>query len=426
MAAELSQWVSVSEGVRLSGLSIRTLKRIAKEGRLKFSRTPGGQYRFRREDLEKLAAGDGSARDIRPGVSTVQNMRDEVESLNLEVAARQAKRKLASIEAEDQAAKRETAEATRAQALADARALAEMRLDRIRKREEREAARAEGIARRERADWVREITNGALASLPRHIPSDVEAAVIESIHDALASLGPAHSQQAIAIVVSGAITRGLTPWRHGKEIERAIEEAERTLPWDMRAIAGTTEWQLRFRAAAEAAISALPTGTPLGQIRAAAQSEARKLVVEFERGQAEERHRRTCAELVEGVEWRVLEADSGAAREAVEKALEQLEVGCARTDLEKAADRTLVAFEQRKKVTKRAERSLNHVTAYIEQLGGPDGDWDLGDYFDRCKLAGQLKKKIRPDLLESMLTGEVEDDEDAQNFIENAIDSMVD
>jgi hypothetical protein len=241
----------------------------------------------------------------------------------------------------------------------------------------------------------------------------------------LASLSPAHSQQVIAIAVSGAITRALAPVRRREEIERAIEEAERTLPWDLRSIAGPTEYQVRFRADAEAAISALPSGTPIGQIRATAQSEARKLVAEFERSQAEKQHRRRCAELVEGVEWRVLEADCDVAREGVKKALEQLPVGCAGSDLAKVVDRTLVAFEQRKKVTGQAERSLNHVASYIEQLGGPGGKWDLGDYFERCKLVGQLKKEIRPDLLEAVLAGEIDDDEEAQDFIEDAVDSRV-
>lgn len=416
------------EAAGLLGVDKRTLGRYVKKKILHPVLLPGGQHRYRREELERLAAGDSSARDTSSApVSTVQNMENELKSVNLQAALRQAKRNLAMIEAEDQAAAYEKAEAQRAAAVADKRALAEMRLSQSRERKELKAAHAQEIAQRERRTWESEITNAALGLLPRDVPADVKAAVIESIHGALESSGPGHTQRLIAIAVSGAIDRALKPWRRDKEIKRVIRDAEWSLPSDMRGLGSPTQWQIRFRAAADVVIRALPAEASLNQVHAIARGEARKLAAEFERGQVEERYRRSCDELVESVRWHALAADRDAAREAVATAIARLPLGSEETELRSAADRALAPFVRRKEMAACVENFLDHVGVYVEELGAPDGDWDLGDYFARRELAERLKKKIRPRLIGALLTGEVEvEDREAQDFIEDAVDAELD
>ena len=431
----MSEMVAASQAAELLGVDKRSVLRLARAGKIRSFRTPGGQHRFHRKDIERLAAGEGNNRDPRPSASAVESKRDEVETLNLDVQARRAKRELARIEAEDEAGERERAETRRAEALAHKRALAEIRAKQEREREEREAARArenrerEAVlareaAERERHMWETKTISEALATLPRDVSPEGKAAASEALREALASLSPGEPRQLIEIAVSGAIAKALAPWRRAKEIEQAVEEAESSLPSQVPSNWSPTDFQFRYRAAADAAIRGLAADAPISQVRAAAHGEARRLAAELERGQAEERHRRSCSALVQSwtTYWGTLEADRDAAREAVANALARLPASSSQTELQKAADRALAPFLRRKEMTERAEEHLEHVRRYIEQLGAPDGEWDLGDYFERSKLVQQLKKKIRLPLIEALLAGEIEDQADAEGFIEDEVD----
>lgn len=416
-----SEWLSFGDAEQIYDYSPRELHRMRKKGQIRCDRKgERGHWRVWRPSLDRI---------LRPQIAApisvsnaLQNRLESVKSKELEIRETHIDRELRKLRAEDAEAEQQREEARRAQAFTEKQAADEGRDRRRRERQERERAQALDMAQRERNTWESEITSAVLAQLPHDVPADVKMSASESVRQALGSASPDHSQQLIAISVGGAISRALAPWRRRKEIERAIDEAESTLPWDMRGLARTTEWQLRFRAAAEAEISVLPDEAPLSQIRAVARSEAARLTAEFERGQAEEQHRRRCVELLEGLRWRVLARDCGAAREVLQKAFGQLPVGSSAKVLEETADRALVPFEHRREVAQRAERFLNHVGAYIEKLGAPGGEWELGDYFDRCKLAQKLTKKIRSDLIEAMLAGEVEDDQDAKDFIEDEIE----
>lgn len=208
----MSEMVPASQAAEILGVDKRTVLRFAHSGKLRAYRTPGGQHRFRREDVERLAAGDGSNCDVRPSASTVQNKRDEVETLNLDVQARRAQRELAHIESENEAEELQRAEARRAEALANKRALAEIRAKREREREERDAARAretqdrEAARAREAAErvqrtWAAEIISEALATLSRDVSPDAKAAASEALREVLASLRPSDTRRLVAIAV---------------------------------------------------------------------------------------------------------------------------------------------------------------------------------------------------------------------------------
>lgn len=183
-----------------------------------------------------------------------------------------------------------------------------------------------------------------------------------------------------------------------------------------------TGWQIRYRAAADGAIRALPADAPISQVRAAAHGEARKLAAEFERGETETRHRRSCAAMLESIAlWRVLDSDRAAARSAVSEALAALPIGSA--ELQRTASAALAPFERRKEAAARAEGYLAHISRYVEEIGGPEGEWDLGDYFERRRSAERMAKKIRPKLIDALIAGDVEDQEGAEEFIEDAVDA---
>jgi len=436
----MTDLLNASSAAELLGVDKRTVLRFARAGKIRSYRTPGGQHRFWREDVERLRAGDSSSGDSRPSVSTVQTKHDEVESLNLDVQARRAQRELRRIETEDAEAERKENDARRAEALANRRALAAIRAGQERERreaeiaraneaKEREAARAREAAERQRRAWEAQTVVDALASLPRDVPPDVRATASESLRQALAPLGPSDAPQFVEIAISGAIAKALAPWRSRKEIEQAIEGAESSLPARARSLwSPGTEWQIRFRAAADAAIRALPADVPIGQVRAAVHAEARKIATEFERGEAEERHRQTRSDVLEsGSMFAALldvnREERDASKQAAKRALGKLPIGATRAELEEARDAALAPFRARKKAGDDVDRYLEHVAAYIEKLGAPDGEWDLGDYFERCRFAEQLKKQIRPVLTGAIVVGEIENADDAKDFIEDAVDA---
>lgn len=411
----MAEMLTARTAADLLGVDKRTVLRMARDGKIRSFRTPGGQHRFRREEIERLAAG----RETAPtrSISTVENKRDEVETLNLEMQARRAKRELARMEAEDAAAERDAATLRSNEELARKRALAEARLKREQAQQEREAARTREAAERGRYIWEGQIVSEELARLPKDVPVDCRGDVSSAIREALASYGPSDPIRVVDAVASAAVARALAPWHRRKEIERIIEEAQRTLPWDVRGDA-----QIQFRAAADAAIRTLPADASLSEVRAEVREQARKIATECERRRAEETHRRTCESYADSGRWRVLDGDRDAVRQAVISTLAKLPVGCAESELRSATDRAIAPYKKRKEATERAEQYLRQVTAYVEEIGAPDGEWDLGDYSERSRFAERMTKNIRPELVKALLAGEIEDEQDARNFIEQMVD----
>ncbi|MGH9715597.1 MAG: hypothetical protein ACRD4R_02545 [Candidatus Acidiferrales bacterium] len=288
-------------------------------------------------------------------------------------------------------------------------------------------ARARETAEVERRAWVSETIRDALWSLPRDVSAEARATAGEMLRESLASLGPSDPQRIVEIAVSGAIAKGLAPWRRRKEIEHAVEEAEKSLPFQVRSLFEPTDWQIRYRASADAAIRALPADAPISNLRAAAQGEARKLAAEYECGEAQERHARACERIVQGsfLSGGIRE-EQAAATQAVKAALGKLPVGTSQTGMCGARDAALVPFQAKIRAARDADRYLAHVREYVEELGNEErGEWDLGNQKERSRLAERLQKKMQPLLVAAILAGDVGDREDAQDFIEDAVDAEI-
>lgn len=129
-----------------------------------------------------------------------------------------------------------------------------------------------------------------------------------------------------------------------------------------------------------------------------------------------EDHRRACECMVQGI------FDGDDAREAVRQALETLRSGATRTKMENARDGALAPFRAATKADADADRYLQHVFIYIEELGNEEtGEWDLGDWSERYQLAAKLKTKLKPRLIKKLIEDNLQMD-DANDFIEQWID----
>ena len=159
------------QAAELLGVDKRTLLRYVEQGRIRAKRI-GRQHFFRSEDGEQFAGDGDAARNTRPVVSSIQNKREEVECLSLEVQARKVSRELARIEAEDEIDAREREDARRARAFAEKQAADEMRNRRRREKQELETRQREIAEREHHTRWASQFITAALASLPSDLPVD--------------------------------------------------------------------------------------------------------------------------------------------------------------------------------------------------------------------------------------------------------------
>lgn len=63
-----NDWMTSGEVARELNMTDAAIRRWAREGLVDAIKTPGGQYRFRREALNKLLAGNGHAVHVRAKV----------------------------------------------------------------------------------------------------------------------------------------------------------------------------------------------------------------------------------------------------------------------------------------------------------------------------------------------------------------------
>ncbi|HEX2711038.1 MAG TPA: helix-turn-helix domain-containing protein, partial [Candidatus Acidoferrales bacterium] len=98
--------ISSGAAAELLGVDQRTIRRMVRDERLPAHRTAGGRYLFRRADVEAhLARRDNreGATTTPAGPSNLQAMRDDTALINATADNLQAKKRLAGIEADEQA-----------------------------------------------------------------------------------------------------------------------------------------------------------------------------------------------------------------------------------------------------------------------------------------------------------------------------------
>lgn len=276
MMAQLSEYVSVSEAVRLSGLSIRTLKRMAEEGRLKFSKSPGGHVRVARADVDHLLRHSANAS---PASSVLQNRKERIEELGLEAQERRAKREIRKLDEEEDEAERVRAEAQRAETLANKRALAELRLQQKRDTEER---RREKLARQRedfRRRWMRWLSSGFPDWLSEYQAQILSAAAEKT----LAGCDLREPDADVRRALEATIARIVAPWRAEREscakLDRLIAEA---VQWRLP-FSGTTDAdKARATSSARAALSEVPLGAGDVEVRAVVDAAVAEIAREIE------------------------------------------------------------------------------------------------------------------------------------------------
>jgi hypothetical protein len=441
MRAKTTVWYTLGEAEKATGIQRTRLDHACRVGRLPYRRSETGARLLSHDVVEKLrkeglksfprpydpiASSNeqvASPASVTHGIGTtaqrerVEQKRGELEELRIDRDLRQQREK----ERQEKAERRVAAAAER-QAQAEERAQAQrqiqqLRLEEAREAEAREQAESETEVRHRRQEWETSWLDYALKLLPSDLPRNLELDVHQVVADLLPKLDAEQPEQLTKRLIQAAIDKALQPWHKRKQIEKIIEETRNQLPAHVRSWSSTpNEWEARAMRTAADAIAQAGEDAPLAKIRATAVEAGNKVRAEYEAWKAGENHRQACEQMVQWV------FDGDDAREAVRQVLEKLPVGATRVKMENARDAALAPFRAAKKAAADADRYLHHVANHIEKLGNEEtGDWDLGDYFERCRLAEKLRAKLRPVLIQK-LVNEMLDVDEAHEFIEEWLD----
>ncbi len=304
----------------------------------------------------------------------------------------------------------------------------EENLDWFRERERKQAeAKAahdrqalESRAQRLHREWENAWLEYALGSLPADVPQDLHLPGCESVRQALAGLSPGDPQEVVEPLIRAAVERALRPWRRTKEIEAAIQDARNQLSVWVKAWSREppSEWELRAMRAAREAIAQLGNDATFDEMHAAAIAAGRQVAREYE-------HREECRRLVEWTFLPDTPNEQEKARQAVRVAFEKLPVGAGRAEMERVRDEVLAPFKATQEAARvqaqaasQADLYLLHVDTYLARIAADRG---LENFSDRYRAAQDLKKEIRPILIQEILA-EPLSLSDAYTFIESLVD----
>ncbi|HVS87095.1 MAG TPA: hypothetical protein VHF01_02610 [Candidatus Acidoferrum sp.] len=441
MQKKTTIWYTLGEAEKATAIPGTRLDHACRVGRLPYRRSETGARLLSHDVVEKLrkdglksfpcpydpiassikheasSSGATSGAGLTPQRERVEQKRGELEEMRVNRDVRQLKDR----EQQEKAERRAAAAAER-QAQAEERAQAQrqsrqLRLEEACQSEAREQAAREAEARHRRQQWEICWLDHALKLLPSDVPQGLELDVHQAVAELLPKLDVQQPERLTQRLIQAAIDKALQPWHRRKEIEKIIEQARNQLPVRVRSWSNTpNEWNSRAMCAAADAIAQLDDEAPLAKIRAAAVEAGNKVRAEYEAWKAGEDHCQACEQMVQ---WLF---DGDDAREAVRQALEELPVGATRAKMENARDAALAPFRAAAKAAADTDRYLQHVSDYIEELGNEEtGEWDLGDLFERYRLAEKLRAKLRPRLIQKLLEETLDVDE-AHEFIGEWLD----
>jgi excisionase family DNA binding protein len=402
--AELPEWVSVSEAERLTGLSARTIKRMAAEGQLRCSHSPGNHMRVLRADVDRLlrreSPASGSASSI------LQNKREKVEELSLELQETRARREIRKLSEEDAEAERRRADVQRAQDLANKRALDETRLQAAREAERREREQREAETQRQRAAFRRRWVTWATDRFPAWLSFEQRQIGLAAVEEMI-SARDLEDAGLMPRLLGDAISRICAPWDLERQARQKREGlVERAIRWDLPSPATDAD-KAQAAAGIRSALAQVPLTAGDTELRAAVSGAVESIVKAIEG--------RKAAELAKQAAERQKEKQRVEAERAQEAQRRAGEERAAKARLDSAVregrKRNLIAV------------GVAHVSNHVFKLFCEDEI--TRDAWLDFEWRRELEKEVR-DALESELTGAVDESEqDAKQIAEEVVDGVL-
>ena len=438
-------WYTLGEAEKATGVPRGRLDHACRVNRLPYRRSETGARLVSHDVVEKLRKEglkafprpydpiaspiENEASSSNPTSSVCQTLqreridqkRGEIEELRISRDLQQLKEQERKEKAERRAAAKAEREAQAEERVRELRHRQQLQLEAARQAEARDQATREAESRQRRQQWEISWLDYALKALPNNAPHHLELDIHHAVVELLPKLDSYQPEQLTRRLIQAAIQKALQPWHRSKEIDNIIDQARNQLPVLVRSWTNIpNEWDMRVIHAATDAIASLEKDAPLAEIRVCAVEAGNKVRAEYDVWKAGEDHRQACEHLVRSV------FDGEDQREAVRRGLEKLPVGASRAKMESTRDGALAPYKAAAKAVANADRYLQHMSVYIEQLGNEEtGEWELGDWSDRYKLAGRLSAQLRPLLIQKLIETNMDQDE-SNRFIESWVDRNLD
>jgi excisionase family DNA binding protein len=411
------------------------IRALCESGAVEAKTTPGGQYRIPAGELERLK---------RDGLPPIPHpLPDESRPMARNGRARLGNLLLAAPSGEVVSAVEEVT--------ITERQLEKRRLERALEEEEdwfraradqqaqREAQQREADRRRQDAADAerrrRERDNGWLKHAMTMVPFDARCQVEQDIHDqvqaALDKVRLGELDTVARRVVDATVARVLKPWRRSRDIAQAIEDARRSLPFEMRGSSWKpTTWESKACQAAAKALEGVRPDASYYEMWAVAREAVKGGIATFELHQAaeaksyaEQRALQEAAERSrqdrdnrEGLlrypwlqfPYGMPDAYRQAAIAAGRKAFAELPEGTAERDLKAARDRAIKPFLDAHARRKRKEElitvGLQQILPCIQRL---EEEWDFDE--TAWTLSREIWEPIRAGLNTELVGDETQE-----------------
>jgi len=409
------QSYSVSEAATVLGVSIPTLKRMAREGRINSFRTPGGHLRILAESIENVREHrQTQPRPVRDASPVLQNRRERVEELTLEAQEHRARRELARLQQEEQKeAETQEAEAeAREQAAAQREAELEIERERLRQDRTKEMRRreAESEVAAFHCRWLDEANTAISAREYSWLSPSQRKEILEGLEAEIEKRHPTDEHR-MATILKRSLESLVEPFQRHQQAQekrqRVTEHALRNLPYS-----ATGAERVRVTAAIRDALRRLDDDADECEMRVTAQEAIQPLCIAIEKRSLDERLiewatrelpywgqtdrdearlRRECAEILQELPADITDAE---AKEALEPTISEI------------AEEIEERQAQKQRDTQKAnliQEGVAEVSHYLWQLK-QDGEISPEEYLD-YDLRADLQEAVR-DELESELSGE--------------------
>jgi excisionase family DNA binding protein len=396
-----SEWISIGEAERLTGLSTRTIKRMVAEGQLSCSRSPGNHMRVSRADVERLLRREAPVSGA--ASSVLANKRERVEELSLELQLARAQRELKRFTEEDAEGERQRADSQRARELADLRAIEESRLQAERNADRRAREEREVQQQRARAEFRRKWVGWAVDRFPAWPSFEQRQTLLAAIETTIAARDP-EDGEIMRFLLWDTMNRIYAGWDLERRTQERREDAvTHAVTWDLP-IGATDADKASAAASARSALAQIPPFAADSEIRSAVGSAIQPIVASIEERRTAER----CKES-ERLEAERAKVEERRAAER-QKENERLEAERARIDspMRNARKSRLVSA------------GVERVSTYLSELHGA-GEITRDAYLD-FDWRRELQNDVR-EILESELSGTDEESEQtARKLAEDIVD----
>jgi excisionase family DNA binding protein len=290
--------VAVAQAGRRLGVDRRTIRRLCDTGRLQSFTTPGGHRRIAVAELEAFQNGRSNT-DAKIGQSSLsspslQLQEENLKRMRLEIEERKMRSALRELDRTD----REEAQQREAERRAEEQAAQKARREHEEARQEQERQKEEARQEHFKQEWSAEMVEAILNELPADVPLELRSQVADAVEQEAQGLFALSldREDSVKRKLWVVVERILYHWKRRQAVatatEAAMEAALNQLPLRARAVwpGQVSEWELRVKREASAAIAALGGAASAPDISLAAQSAGWRVVQEYERAAEVDRH----------------------------------------------------------------------------------------------------------------------------------------